>query len=88
MVFQPFGVMKMIIDKYTKSVLTVIALSLLVIAFKDTAIVSPAYAEFDRSEWNVINDGFHGVSRGQDALWTEMHVIKNQIMDVIDGACN
>jgi hypothetical protein len=80
--------MKMIIDKYTKSVLTVIALSLLVIAFKDTAIVSPAYAEFDRSEWNLINDGFREVYRGQDNIWTEMHVIKNEIMDAIDGACN
>ena len=78
----------MIIDKYTKSVLTVIALSLLVLVFKDSAIVTPAYAEFDRSEWNLINDGFDYTYRMQDNILAAIAVSNNDIMDAIDGACN
>jgi hypothetical protein len=53
----------MIIDKYTKFVLTVIALSLLVIAFKDSSIISPAYAQLDSSDYSMFSNGLNEIAR-------------------------
>ena len=58
----------MIFDKYTKSVLTVIAFSLLVIAFKDISIVSPAYAELDIADYSMISDGISSIVRAINGL--------------------
>ena len=45
----------MVVDRYTKFVLTVIALLLLMIAVKDTGIMSIAYAgDYDQPIYNVL----------------------------------
>ena len=58
----------MIIDKYTKSVLTVIALSLLVIAFKDSRIISPAYAELDTIDYSMFSAGLDSIATAIDGI--------------------
>lgn len=63
----------MTIDKYTKAVLTIIAVALLGLLFKDVPVVSTAQAAFDRGE-EVIKVQIVSIDESPSLRWEAIKV--------------
>ena len=52
----------MIIDRYTKAVLTLIAISLFVISLNPWIVPTKAYAEFDDTDHGMLTNGLDNIA--------------------------